>query len=231
MSWLFSQALAEEYSADTSLAGEQFAQLNVMPTPHKFSRNDKTMEFSSLSRFGLTCAVLTESHGEELLTSYLADFHARHLAKHQEEELLQKACGQKCVESLVKLSQVLSLQKTSLKTLSPSPQPTSLQWVTKPGRFNFPRKTWVLTTYGKDFGYLHTPTTKANYSAESMQKWESARNFTIAFGIPTPQNQSWLMGFPLGWIGTEPLEMHKFQSWLQLHSAFSQITSNKERAA
>ncbi len=56
MSWLFSQALAEEYSADTSLAGEQFAQLNVMPTPHKFSRNDKTMEFSSLSRFGLTCS-------------------------------------------------------------------------------------------------------------------------------------------------------------------------------
>lgn len=41
MSWLFSQALAEEFSAETSLAGEQFAQLNVMPTPHKFSRNDK----------------------------------------------------------------------------------------------------------------------------------------------------------------------------------------------
>ncbi len=77
MSWLFSQALAEEYSADTSLAGEQFAQLNVMPTPHKFSRNDKTMEFSSLSRFGLTCAVLTENHGEELLTSFLAGFRAR----------------------------------------------------------------------------------------------------------------------------------------------------------
>lgn len=64
MSWLFSQALAEEYSADTSLAGEQFTQLNVMPTPHKFSRNDKMMEFSDLSRFGLTCSVLTESHGE-----------------------------------------------------------------------------------------------------------------------------------------------------------------------
>lgn len=81
MSWLFSQALAEEYSADTSLAGEQFAQLNVMPTPHKFSRNDKMMEFSSLSRFGLTCAVLTESHGGELLTSFLAGFHARTSAR------------------------------------------------------------------------------------------------------------------------------------------------------
>lgn len=190
MSWLFSQALAEEYSADTSLDGEQFAQLNVMPTLHKFSRNDKTMESSDLSRFGLTCAVLTESHGEELLMSFLADFHAVHLAKHQEVELQQKACGQKCTESLAKLSQDLSLQKTSLKTQSLLPQPTSLQWVTKPKQLIFPRKTWVQTTYGKDFGYLHTPTTKANYSAESMQKWESARNFTIAFGIPTPQNQS-----------------------------------------
>ncbi|HDK6151943.1 TPA: hypothetical protein M2P43_001601 [Klebsiella variicola] len=31
MSWLFSQALAEEFSAETSLAGEQFAQLKRMP--------------------------------------------------------------------------------------------------------------------------------------------------------------------------------------------------------
>lgn len=231
MSWLFSQALAEEFSEGTSLAGEQFAQLNVMPTPHKFSRNDKTMEFSDLSLFGLTCAVLTESHGEELLMSFLADFHARHLAKHQEVELQQKACGQKCTESLAKLSQDLSLQKTSLKTQSLLPQPTSLQWVTKPKQLIFPRKTWVQTTYGKDFGYLHTPTTKANYSAESMQKWESARNFTIAFGIPTPQNQSWLMGFPLGWIGTEPLETHKFQSWQRQHSACCMEINNQEHAA
>lgn len=88
MSWLFSQALAEEYSADTSLAGEQFAQLNVMPTPHKFSRNDKTMESSDLSRFGLTCAVLTESHCEELLMSFLADFHAR---TYQEQVKVQES--------------------------------------------------------------------------------------------------------------------------------------------
>src|SRR6478736_2789723 len=77
MSWLFSQALAEEYSADTCSDGKQYAQLNVMPTPHKFSRNDKMMEFSDLSRFGLTCAVLTESHGEELLMSFLEGFRAR----------------------------------------------------------------------------------------------------------------------------------------------------------
>lgn len=77
MSWLFSQALVAEYSDRISWDGAQFAQLNVMPTQHKFWRNDKTMEFSRLSQFGLTLQLLTENHGEELLMLYLADFHAR----------------------------------------------------------------------------------------------------------------------------------------------------------
>lgn len=72
MSWLFSQALVEEYSAGTSLAGASSAQLNVMPTLHKFWRNDKTMEFSKLSQFGLTLQLLTDDHGAELLGSFLA---------------------------------------------------------------------------------------------------------------------------------------------------------------
>lgn len=77
MSWLFSQALVAEYSDRISWGGTQSAQLNVMPTQHKFWRNDKTMEFSRLSQFGLTLQLLTENHGGELLTLYLADFHAK----------------------------------------------------------------------------------------------------------------------------------------------------------
>lgn len=219
MSWLFSQALAEEYSAGTCLDGEQFAQLNVMPTPHKFWRNDKTMEFSQLSRFGLTCAVLTESHGKELLMSFLGGFPAKHLVKHQEAVSQHPTCGLRCGELSKKLSQDSFLQKTLPEKRSLEQQTTLLEWVIKHGQLTCPRKTWVQIMCGKDFGYLHTPTTKANYAAESMQKWPSARNFTIAFGVPTPQNQSWLMGFPLGWIGTEPLATGKFRSWLQLHSA------------
>ena len=90
MSWLFSQALVAEYSAASYLDGEPFAQLNVMPTPHKFWRNDKTMEFSKLSQFGLTCAVLTAEHGEALLTSYRAAFPVRTLAQ-QEKAQASKA--------------------------------------------------------------------------------------------------------------------------------------------
>lgn len=77
MSWLFSRALVEACSPPNSLGTEQSAQLSVMPTPHLFWRNDKTMDFSRLSRFGLTYAVLTEDRGAELLTAWLAGFHAR----------------------------------------------------------------------------------------------------------------------------------------------------------
>ena len=77
MSWLFSQALVEEFSAANCSDGEPSVQLSVMPTQHKFWRNDKTMEFSRLSQFGLTCAVLTENRGQELLMSYLEASRAR----------------------------------------------------------------------------------------------------------------------------------------------------------
>ena len=77
MSWLFSQALVEEYSAGTSLAGEQFAQLNAMPTPQGFWHRDKMIDCSRLSRYGPTSRLLRASHGEELLTSFRAAFRAR----------------------------------------------------------------------------------------------------------------------------------------------------------
>jgi hypothetical protein len=86
MSFIFSRALVEEYSAATSLAGEPSAQLSVMPTPHKFWRNDKTIEHSDHSRFGLTSQLLTECRGEELLTSYLAAFRARTSAELEREQ-------------------------------------------------------------------------------------------------------------------------------------------------
>ncbi|MDP9687040.1 UNVERIFIED_ORG: hypothetical protein J2W82_000692 [Pseudomonas mohnii] len=77
MSWLFSQALVAEYSAATSWDGAPSAPMSVMPTQHKFWRNDKTMEPSKLSQFGLTCAALTEDRGEALLTWFRADSRVR----------------------------------------------------------------------------------------------------------------------------------------------------------
>jgi hypothetical protein len=77
MSWLFSQALVVEYLGDISLDGEQSVQLNGSNTQQAYCAPDKMTKFSRLSRFWMMCKPLTETLGEELLMSYLADFHVK----------------------------------------------------------------------------------------------------------------------------------------------------------
>ena len=115
MSWLFSQALVEEYLAANSLDGEPSAQLNGKPIQQAYCAPDKMTEFSRLSRFGMTYKPLTESLGVELLTLYLADFHARTLAQQEKaQELMEndQECGEKWHASFVKYDPDTSLWKT-----------------------------------------------------------------------------------------------------------------------
>jgi hypothetical protein len=74
MSWLFSQALVEEYSEASSLDGAQSAQSNGKPIQQAYCAPDKMTAFSRLSQFGMTYKPLTATHGEALLMSYLAAF-------------------------------------------------------------------------------------------------------------------------------------------------------------
>ena len=129
MSWMISKALMDSFensrssqvqaagfSAESCSAGEPSAQLSVMPTLHKFSRNDKTMDASTLSRFGLTCAVLTESRGEELLTWFRAGFPARtsqRPEKAQESTVKDQDFGAKWQGLLAKYDRDMSLWKTA----------------------------------------------------------------------------------------------------------------------
>ncbi len=120
MSWLFSQALVEEYSAGTSLAGAPCAQLNVMPTPQTFWRLDKMIEPSGHSRFGLTSQVLMESHGAELLMSFLADFPVRTSAPRalvQESKANEVVCGRTWPGLLAKFDRASSTWRTAQYSL------------------------------------------------------------------------------------------------------------------
>lgn len=95
------------------------------------------------------------------------------------------------------------------------PQTTLKRWVTKPSCFPFRRQTWVLTTFGSGIGYLHTPTTKANYATPYMQRWPAAKRFTQVFGAVSPIIHEWMMGWPEGWSDIESLAMDKYQRWQQ----------------
>jgi len=77
MSWLFSQALVEEYLGENFSDGEQSAPLSGSHTQQAYCAPDKMTDFSRLFRFGMTYKPLTESRGEELLTLYLEGFHAK----------------------------------------------------------------------------------------------------------------------------------------------------------
>jgi hypothetical protein len=128
MTWLFSQALMRDYenslcsrelgaecSAEKSLDGEPFAQLNVMPTQHKFYRNDKMMDTSKLSQFGQTLRVLTESHGADVLTWFQEDFPVRTFhAQGEVQELTESVavCGLRWQELSMKYCLVTSTWKT-----------------------------------------------------------------------------------------------------------------------
>lgn len=115
MSWLFSQALVEAYSEATCLDGEPFAPSNGENTQQAYCSPDKMTEFSRLSRFGMTFKPLTEDHGEALLMSYLAAFHAKTLVPQgvPESMALEAACGNTWQELSVRFDLNASSWKTA----------------------------------------------------------------------------------------------------------------------
>jgi hypothetical protein len=115
MSWLFSQALVEEFSQANSLDGEQFVPSSGSSTQQAYCAPDKMTDFSRLSQYGMTYKPLTGNRGEELLTSYLGDSPAKTLAP-QEKGLgsteSEAGCGEKWHASFTKYDPGMRLWKT-----------------------------------------------------------------------------------------------------------------------
>ncbi len=212
MSWLYSQALVEAFSEASCSAGARSALWSETPTPQAFLSSDRTTDFCRLSRFGMTFGHLTDDLGADLLTWFRAGFHARHTALHLEDELWLTISGRKCGESWQMQLPGTYLPKTSALRPLKTPRKTFARWVTRPAWWPVRRATWVLTTFGSDIGYLHTPTTIANFCAPSMQKHRSCRAWVTVFGSVTPSACEYLMGWPLGWTDLQPLATDKYRN-------------------
>lgn len=214
MSWHFSQALVEDCLALMPSASIVSVLLKSENTNGQFWPHVKTMGACPRFQSGTTSRHSRLKSIEGLLMSYLAASHVRRLvAQPVVRTSEKKTSGRTCTKSSALFIPVMCSLKTYQQRRSSWRKRTLRNSVTKPKCFPFPRKTWVLTTQGKDFGYLHTPTTKANYAAPSMQKWPVCKNFVQAFGSPTPENQEWMMGLPIGWTDTRPLETDSFRLW------------------
>jgi hypothetical protein len=245
MSWLYSQALVEEYLGDICLDGEQSAPLNGNPIQQAYCAPDKMTKFSRLSRFGMTFKPLTESRGEELLTLYLEAFHAKTLAlQEKDQELMEndQVCGNTWRGSFVKYDPITSLWKTHQSSLLGDLEQFSETW-----------PQWGLMRDGEcweeipldstqkeiEYGFWPTPT-KSDGTQHGKEKWiKNSRSKRISLGktpptekityvyfesnIPMkyfPELSEVLMTWPQGWTHLEPLEMGKFQAWRQQHGEF-----------
>jgi hypothetical protein len=115
MSWLYSQELVVAYLGENFSDGEQSVPLSGNHTQQAYCAPDKMTKFSKLSRFGMTFKPLTEQDGEELLTLYLADFHAKTFPQQEKELELTESdqeCGEKWQGSFTKYDQDMRLWKT-----------------------------------------------------------------------------------------------------------------------
>lgn len=252
MSWLFSRALAEEFSPTNFAATAPFAQLNVMPTLQPFWRNDKMMEPSRFSRFGLTYAPLTVECGEALLTSFRAAFRARTSAPREVETASKGHAlgfGRKWLESSVRFDRSSSEWRTHRCLWA-----EALPWysVTLPhsglmrdGVVYRPLNSARLTN-GLARGWsgetLPTPSV-------AMAKGSSAKALTRVNGRSRLRNRldywverdgkngrlnpefvEWVMGWPIGWTGVAPLETGKFREWQQQHGAYWRMSLDEEHS-
>jgi len=191
MSWLYSRALVEAFSAENCSDGEPSAQLNVMPTPHSFLRNDKTMDASMLSQSGLTFAVLTDDRGAELLMWYLAGFPAKTSApreKAQELPASEADSGPKWRELSVRYDPATSSWKTHQCLFQedlPESSVTLPKWGMMRDGVLSERTTLALPTSGTESGLWPTPTTQDNPQIKGKDK----RGTTLGGAVrmwPTP---------------------------------------------
>ena len=239
MSWLFSQVQVEEYLADISLDGEQSAPLSGNNTQVAYCAPDKMTKFSRLSRFGMTYKPLTESRGEELLTLYLADFHAKTsapLAKVQESQEKNQECGNTWQGSLAKLDPNTSLWKTAqcslLEDLELSLQ-TFPRWGLMQNGALYPQQTLAQTISVKEYGFVERfPTPTAHNAKEQNSPSEALRNEpTLASrvgGKLNPMWVEWLMGWSIGWTDLKPLATDKCLYVQQLHGSFYLEKENRQ---
>ena len=236
MSWLFSQALVEEYLGDIFLDGEQSAPLNGNPIQQAYCAPDKMTAFSRLSRFGMTYKPLTASRGEELCKSYREVFLVRTLVPQgKAQELMENdlECGEKWRASFAKYNPDSCSWKThqcSLLGGLDEFSETWPQWGLMRNGECWEQIPLVFLITEPEFGWLPTPIAtdwKGGCSAirkdRGKPRTDSIRmyiktKFNITY--PHPNFLEALMDWPEGWTELKPLETGKCHFVLQPHGEF-----------
>jgi hypothetical protein len=181
MSWLYSRVLVEEYLGENCSDGEPSVQLNGNHIQLAYCAPAKMTDFSRLSRFGMTYKPLTEDRGEELLTLYLAGFHAktsRQQEKAQELKESDQECGSTWRGSFAKYDQDSSLWRTHQCSFLGDLEPFSETW-----------PQWGLMRDGECWEQRTLEQTiRGTESGLSPQTWPTPRSCSAMAATITPES-------------------------------------------
>ena len=194
MSWLYSQALVEEYLGANSLDGERSALLSGNPTQQAYCAPDKMTVFSRLSRFGMTFKLLTENRGEELLMLYLAGFHAKtSVPQEKAQELTENEaeCGEKWHGLLARFDPDTHLWRTAQCSLFEDLEQsleTFPRWGSMRNGELYQRQPWEPPISETVFGFsVPTPVSSDGTSGSVIGKNDTF--YTTSTGMPRKVNQ------------------------------------------
>ncbi len=238
MSWHFSRALVEEYSAANCLDGAQFAPSNGSHTPQAYLCSDRMTAFSTRSLYGMTFAPLTDDLGEALLTWFRGAFPAKTSVlpeKAQASRGNDQGYGKKWTESLARFCRESFSWKThqcsllgggyeSLQTLPPwgmwdatelwGHQPRVQYVKARESGLSLLRPTaqcWKAWTFLRISSLV-----RKNHADGNIQE-QSARCLNKMI---TAESNEILMQWPPKWTDLKPLETDKIHTWQQWHSGF-----------
>jgi hypothetical protein len=160
MSYIYSQALAAEYSAACCADTELSVRSNSIRTVDLYLSGGKTTDTSCLSRFGMTFEHLTDDDGEALLTWYQEDSLAKTSVPPETEPVLpvkNLVSGSICSASFGRYDRSTSSWKTPGNLFGEDSTLSSAAW-TEAGTMRngvcWARPTWVRPTSENGAGFL-----------------------------------------------------------------------------
>jgi len=184
------------------LVGEQSAPLSGSHTQQAYCAPDKMMEFSRLSRFGMTFKPFLVDRGEDLLTLYLEDFHAKTLVPLEKESASMESgqeCGEKWRGSFVKYDHDSSSWKTHQCSLLGDLDEfleTWPQWGLMRDGECWEQRTLERLTRGTESGLLPTPNAfpcgpSKDYNPKAKsQSGRNLQSFVAKFPSPVSSDTS-----------------------------------------
>lgn len=245
MSWHYSQALEEVFLEVDSWDGDRAALSRSILSGEISLCKDKTTGAWSRSQSGMMLETSTGDLYVDAFISSLAAFPASlsHKLDQEQENRIAAICGLTQLGLFKTFSLLTSSWKTSLSYLLIHTLERSCRIWPKAGimcgmqLFQHPRLEPIISAnvYGLQES-LPTPLSgnwKSSYLPVPLQRdqkdshrsgkrggKEQRDTLPRAIGGPVnPEFSEWMMGFPIGWTALKPLEMHKFQEWLELHGS------------